>query len=272
MPQHLKTLALLLGLVLAGNANGAEHDNAALKFASERGRQIFLLDEAGWVSSDEMLRKVPDPGAVGIAGWIVEQAPDHLHSIFYRMRDNIPAAVFVADTRVRTVRSSKLLGPNDDSRMTPAEVRMAQAREVTKHQSPMRCTDGQMNTVVIPPPAVDQPVEVYVMSAQVRRDEYPLGGHQVFRIDGKGEVVSTRRFTKGCLNVSPDPSAKEKTVSLYVTHLLDTTPTEIHVFTSLSARLPIFVDTPKSLSPGAGSHQLWNVDGESIRPLNAASK
>ena len=50
-----------------------------------------------------------------------------------------------------------------------------------------------------------------------------------------------------------------RTAGLMMTHLLDPTPTEIHVFLSLSSRLPVFVAT----SDG----RLWKVAGDKIEPM-----
>ena len=225
---------------------------------------IYVLDEAAWVSTDEMMRKLPDPRGEGVAGWIVEHQADHLHSIFYRLNDQQPVAVFIADTRGRAVLSSKTLGPQDEARLTPVQTRMVQARETAARQPAMRCTDGPMNTVVIPPQSEAQPVEVYVLSAQVRTNEYPFGGHQLFRIDGKGEVISQRKFTNGCLNMTRPPPGSSQPLAMFVTHLLDTTPTEIHVFTSRAAGLPVYVGTPVPAPANTKDHRVWKVDGGTI--------
>jgi hypothetical protein len=261
-------LILLLGLAFATQANSEASETDAVKRASERGHQIFVLDEAAWVSTDEMLRKLPDPRAAGVAGWIVEEQPDHLRSTYYRLKDRQPVALFTADTRGRTVISSRVLGSDDETRLTPVEMSMVQARDVASRQAAIRCTDGPMNTVVIPPSSVDQPIDVYVLSAQVRPNEYPFGGHQMFRIDGKGEITFQRKFTNACLNVPPTPAGSSKPEALFVTHLLDTTPTEIHVFTSLAVGLPVYVATPVSIPPNSEAHRLWKVDGEAISPVN----
>jgi hypothetical protein len=45
---------------------------------------------------------------------------------------------------------------------------------------------------------------------------------------------------------------------LAISHLLDSTPTEIRVFSSLVAKLPVLVMT--------GSNRVWQVTGQQIRP------
>jgi hypothetical protein len=62
-----------------------------------------------------------------------------------------------------------------------------------------------------------------------------------------GQVTSQRGFTKSCIEL--DKSGN--TAGLMITHLLDHTPTEVHVYWSLWAGLPIYVST--SAGP-------WSVD------------
>jgi hypothetical protein len=54
--------------------------------------------------------------------------------------------------------------------------------------------------------------------------------------------------------------------------LLNTTPTEIQVFTSLAIRLPIFVATAVSMPPNTKEHRVWRVSGETISLASDAAK
>jgi hypothetical protein len=263
----LHAAVLLLASILAVKARADTPTEAALKHASERGRQIFLLDEAGWVSTDEMLRKIPDPKGAGIAGWIVEPQADHLHTIFYRMKDDAALAAFVVDTKGRQVLASHIVEPSEGDRLSPVEALMVQARRNSARESMMRCTDGPMNTVVIPPASAQETVDVYVMSSQTKQGEYPLGGHQLFKVDPKGAVVFRRKFTNGCLSLSSTTPDGSKPVGLMLTHLLDTSPTEIHVFTSLAAGLPVFVSTPFTLPATPNAYRIWQVNGDAITSM-----
>ena len=51
------------------------------------------------------------------------------------------------------------------------------------------------------------------------------------------------------------PGPGETPVAIGVTHLLDATPTEIHVFMSMLMAKPVFVGTEK---------RIWSVEGPSI--------
>lgn len=261
-----KRLIAGLAVALCLSASVAAAPKAGdLEAIAKRGEEIFLLDRAAWVATDVMLEQVRDAGSTGMGGWIVTKQPDGYRVIFYRLGDP-PTAVFTADVRNGAVVASRRLAEGDDAALSPLEVRMVQAREVAGEQGSQRCTDGPMNTVVIPPATAEGPVEVYVLSAQVKGDEIPLGGHYRYDIGVDGKVLGSRRFTKGCLNMSLAPPEKGATsAGLMVTHLLDTTPTEIHVFTSFSARTPVYVAAPKTIDPISEDYAVWAVDGGSIR-------
>jgi hypothetical protein len=69
-----------------------------------------------------------------------------------------------------------------------------------------------------------------------------------------GRITGSRAFTKSCITM-----AQPKNVTaLVISHLLDPVPTEIHVFTSLSAGLPVYVAIPES-------NRVFAVAGDKIR-------
>jgi hypothetical protein len=76
-------------------------------------------------------------------------------------------------------------------------------------------------------------------------------------------VLTTRPFTRSCLNMPARPPQGSTPSMLVVSHLLDPEPTELHVFTSLTSRLPVGVVTP--------DRRLWTVNGTAMsnRPLPA---
>jgi hypothetical protein len=117
---------------------------------------------------------------------------------------------------------------------------------------------------VIPPVSGTAPIEVYLTSAQTDTDVLPFGGHYLLTIGADGTVQSVRKFTNSCINMERPRASRRKgrPVALMVTHLLDPVPTEIHVFMSLTAAMPVYV--------GAGDPpQLWEVEGERISSAGA---
>jgi hypothetical protein len=85
----------------------------------------------------------------------------------------------------------------------------------------------------------------------------PLGGHYSVEVKPDGTTGTVRAFTKACAELPlSDEDGKGRPEALGITHLLDPTPTEIHVFSSLTGKIPIFVATSNG--------RLWRVDGSKI--------
>lgn len=244
----------------AGRAQSTEDLDAITR----RGQQLYALDKAAWVATDALLAQVRDPAALRVAGWIVVEHDQALRVIFYRAGPEASAA-FTADVSGDKVLATHVAAEDEDSRLSPLEARMVRARQVASEQETPRCTDSPMNTVVIPSSAPDDVIEVYVLSAQVKSEEIPFGGHYRFDIAPDGKVVGSRKFTRGCLNLSTaSPDADATPAGLMLTHLLDPIPTEIHVFSAKAAGAPVFVM--------ASDQSLWEVTGDAIRAVSAASR
>lgn len=257
---------LAFSLTLAVAPAAAEPiDQAALARTVERGRLMYRLDQAAWVSTDEMVRRLPNRRELGVAGWIVEPHGDEMRSTYYALKDEGPVAVFIVDSRGNRVVESHAVAAADAA-LNAGQRRMIAARGVATAQTVMRCTSGPMNSIVIPPgpdDAPDAPIDVYILSSQVTTGEVPFGGHQLFRIDSNGKVVARRQFTKACMNMPTPPKDAKGVAGLIVTHLLDTTPTEIHVFSSQAIGAPVFVGAPDKLPPGK-TFRIWQADARAI--------
>lgn len=99
-------------------------------------------------------------------------------------------------------------------------------------------------------------MDVYFLSPQVRRDEFPLGGHFRMKLAPNGKLLASRKFTNACLSMPASPQNRV----LGVAHLLDPVQTEMHVFTALSARIPVMVTI---------GDRRWHVDDRSITLVEA---
>src|SRR5690349_24950432 len=96
-------------------------------------------------------------------------------------------------------------------------------------------------------------------------DAFPFGGHYLIPVDPSGRAGAARRFAKTCIEIGRLPGASgSEPAALVISHLLDPIPTEIHVFSSLVARLPVFVATLDK--------RVWIVDGTRIRLVPAKRK
>ncbi|MEA3063228.1 MAG: hypothetical protein QOJ94_3009, partial [Sphingomonadales bacterium] len=119
-----------------------------------------------------------------------------------------------------------------------------------------RCSKAPMNTVVLPPAAPDGPTYVYVMTPQTDSKIIPFGGHYRIAVAADGTVGEIRPFTNSCIAMPYKPPHGATPAAMVITHLLDPVPTEIHVFASFVAGVPIMVITKDG--------RLWAVSGASI--------
>lgn len=210
------------------------------------GRQLYFHDRAAWIATDAMLadkrmRRRKDE----IRGWVTEPAADGIRVIFVGEGD-APKRMFeiVVDESDR-VSEAVIDGPEP---LTERQLAQLRARRLALTQSVDRCASVYNTTAI---PAADGGFRVYLSPAFAQHGVYPVGGYHLLRIDAAGEkVLSTRRFTKGCLDITdrvPDEAKRRNKDAtpdmMMVTHLLDPQPTEVHVFVSLHARVPLVVMT-----------------------------
>jgi hypothetical protein len=235
--------------------------------ASSVGSLLYAFDRAAWVSSDALTAQVPQDRLTGLAGYIVEIAEAGvLRVTYYRGAAATADVMFVVDVRDgKVVRSELLAYP---VRLLPAQARLARAREIAVKRARERnykpCTKAPFNTVVLPS-RDNGPVAVYLLSAQQKADTWPMGGNYRVIVAPDGAVLASRPYSVGCLNVTrPHLPAGAKPVGFIVSHLLDPTPTEVHVFASYSMHSPVFVTTPDK--------KIWKVEGRTITLDEEASK
>lgn len=235
-------------------------EQAAITRAVERGRLIYAFDQAAWHSTDELLRKVPKTMLPAIRGWVTEPRGDLLRVTYYDVDGETPRALFQADMRGAAVARSHLFGEGEDRTLSPETLALIQARTTALRagEGKARCTSGRFNVVVLPQGA-GEPAAVYLLTPMETKGEYPFGGNYEVDVGPDGKVVSERAFTKACLNMAlPPPNPAGEPMAM-VSHMLDPTPTEIHVFMSLWMGKPVVVLT--------GKKQAWAVSGDQISAI-----
>ena len=128
------------------------------------------------------------------------------------------------------------------------------------------CSSSHPNLAALPPERPGGPVIVYFMTSTTDPNIVPLGGHYSVEVAADGSVGPIRHFTRACIDMpmNKKPPAGEP-AAFFVTHLLDPTPTEIHVFSSLTSKVPLVVVT----SPDA---RMWLVDGNKVMSMPAPKK
>jgi len=226
---------------------------AALDRTAERGRLLIAIARAGLLATQDMLTRISDPEGAGIRGWIAEPEGNAMTVTFYADGDSGQRAVYRANVLGgRVVSREVFLGP-DRPALTPPQARMAAARAATEGLDHRACTTQPFNVFVVPPASSSAPIDVYQVSAPTQRGHYPLGGSYRTTIASDGSVAESRGFTNSCLDLeAAAPAAGEPARPIGVTHLLDPTPTEIHVFLALWSGHPLLVATGEP-------HRIWQV-------------
>lgn len=254
--------SVLLALVIATSgisAAAAQPDEAALVAqAQARGKLIHDLDQAAWHSTDVLLKALPRARMAEIKGWVVEPGEDGSAVLYYGYDGETPYGVFSAVFRNGKVVSSREIKPADaDRALTPVQQRMALARKVASTAKVQPCARAAFNTVIVPPASETGPVEVYLLTPQVKAGEYPFGGHYLITVGSDGAIASTRPFMKSCMTQALPPNA----VAAMVSHLLDPTPTEIHAWLArwMGKSVYVMVVEPQ---------QLWEVTAGGITKVD----
>ncbi|HEX8257812.1 MAG TPA: hypothetical protein VF589_09265 [Allosphingosinicella sp.] len=229
-------------------------ERAQLDRVLERGRLIHAIDRAAWVVTDDFMAKAPAAVKAAARGYVVEPSAEGFAVTFYDDVSGRRSALYVGRVAGGRVVGSEVIAAARRAPLTPAQTRLVKAREAAATADYQSCT-GAFNVTAIPPAFPAAPLDVYLLSAQVNDREYPAGGHFRLVLAPDGKLVSSRKFTNSCLSLSGAPDSGGPVAALMVTHLLDPLPTEIHVFTALSAGKPLYV--------GAGD-RVWSVTGEAI--------
>lgn len=209
------------------------------------GRLLYDYDQAAWITTDAMMARVSRDHFPPDGGWIVEPRPDGaLVVTYYGIRDGRTFVMFIAAAKGGKVIEQKMVPESDALALTAAQSRIVEAKNISRLRlggtGHRPCANAPFNAIALAPAAPDAPVIIYYLTPQVQTGTYPAGGH--FRIDvaKDGTIAVDRAFTNACLDLPPPPSGAEMA---YVTHLLDPTPTEIHVYLSLWMNLPLMVGT-----------------------------
>jgi len=248
-------LAATLAPVVA-HAQIAPADQAAIDLALSRGQTLYAYDQAAWHGTDDMLARIRKPEKI-LGGYIVDGPAATPTLIFFDQNAADPHAVYVAQFRDNKLVSSRVLGDKDDRTLSPERKAMiaARAKGIAAWQAakPLYCSRSQPNVAVLPPERPGGPYLVYVMTPQSDNGVWPFGGHFRVEVNADGSIGASRSFTRSCLDV---PRAPKGAVGMLVTHLLDSVPTEIHVFTAIAARMPVVVAT--------SDKRQWWVTGTAI--------
>ncbi|WP_447727145.1 hypothetical protein [Sphingomonas koreensis] len=251
MPGYRLTATIALLAAAPALAQITPADQTTLDRARTRGEMIYWYDQAAWHGTDDMMAKAREVTETA-GGWIVDGPANAAELIFYSRGADPKPLYWVRFQDGRLVESRKL-GDADAAMMTPQRRRMiaavATARDALIEAKARGCAAKPFNTVVLPPATPDGPVSVYFLTPQTETGVLPLGGHYLFEVDAAGKAGPMRRFTNSCIALptnAESPDGKSP-AALFITHLLDPVPTEIHFFSTMAARKPLYVGIGKNI-------------------------
>lgn len=259
----------LLAMLAAAPAHAQDKDDdapqpvpaelqPAVTHAEFLGRQLYLHDRAAWLATDAMLadkrmRKLKK----SVGGWLTEPTALGVRVIF--ISNDAPRRLYEIDVD----ESERLSEPTLESPtpLTAEHLAQLRARNLAISQSFMQCA-RKYNTVVLPS---SSGMRVYLMPGFAEHDVYPLGGYHLYEIDGAGEkILSSRKFSNGCIEHQDSPKGLPKGAKPsfgMFTHLLDPQPTEVHVFVSLHAKVPLMIMT-------IDNKMMWSVKSGKVELID----
>lgn len=255
----LVLLALLLCLPAAAQTS---EERTRIAWVLERGRLLFEIDRAGWVTTDDLRDRVGDLDRAGVRGWTVERDGAGYRVLYYGGEGDGRIALYRARVENNRIVSAELIPAGARPPLTAAQRRIADARKVVPRLERRPCGPRGFNAAVIPPERPDAPLDLYLLTPQLRDGVYPAGGHYLATVSPGGEIAANRAFTNTCIELSTAPVGESRTVALTISHLLDPMPTEIHVFLAIWMGLPLYVGTVEPF-------RVWEVTGARIELVQA---
>ena len=268
----LRSLALALPVCLAlaplaqaqSPAMSASETKAAIQRAGDLGQALYDRDRAAWVATDAMLAALGNDSAGRVGGWVVTPLNGKTgrrseFRVAFHDRSEPPQVFWQGRVEGHRVAETELL---DAPRPLSADetARRAALDAAIAHPDLKPCRDFlPMNHVVMTAP--EGGFHVYLLSATRQPDLAVFGRHFRFTTTPDGATITaSRAFTNSCIGVPMATELPEGATpaALTISHVLDPTPQETHVFVSLSHGLPVYVVMTET-------DALYEVDGTRMR-------
>ena len=259
-------LATIGGLVWASPAcaDPSAGERVAVAEAELRGTEMYDYDQAAWHATDSFRADLERSGGGtdGLAGYVVEPSGDgQLLTTFYGDRKGVRLAFATYWVSGNQVVRGGIVPPDGASGLSLVATRMISAREVAIRAASKGdhglCSGSPPNTLVLPP-RTDGTIPVYLLTSTTDAATYPAGGHSRFDIGADGKLSNERRFMKSCFPLNFAPRGDSRPAGVFLTHLLDAQPTEVHVFVSLNIPVTLMVGT-------VSNRQIWAVNHGKVR-------
>jgi hypothetical protein len=222
-----------------------------LATATATGRELHRRDMIAWWASDVAVPQLGPEDLEHMRGWLLDaDDPNTVHflieidgQLFTRLR------VRCDGTGPDGCTSELLAEPAPISERNSAQQRALASAGSHPEFVP---TSDRYNHVVIP--TADSGWSVYLIAATVDPNLMMFGRHYRFSISPDGNrVTDWRAFTESALvlehaELPPDAAL----AAVAVSHLLDDTPTEMHVWAALNYHTPLAVVTDRDV--------IWMID------------
>ncbi len=247
----MSTLLLMSVTILASGAVTAQDapmpSEAEIARIVDRGQMLYDYDQAAWHSTDALQAKA-NLSKLPLVGRIVVPGQNGLDVIYYGKDQSGRFAVFSAIWAGGAIVNPALHSGGTRVPLSERANRFAETLELfTSGKIDMTgvwfCNKANPNFVLLPGDQEGRFL-LYLMTSQERVDRWPIGGHHRFEIKD-GKASAPRAFSKGCINMDKAQSPGQA-VAFVVSHILDPSPTEIHVFTALASKMPIAVGTTQN--------------------------
>lgn len=259
---RIALLFLLACCLLPCSPSHAEESPEALspmlRMAEVDGAEIYRLDHAAAVASDALKRLDSAKADTRAKGWITEDNGETIVVTFYGYDgDSAPKALYVVTVNSAgvVIGLPKVLDPAEP--LSEQQAAQVAARELARKTEIVAC-GSIYNAVALPRTDGDRRTwSIYMLVGTTKPDIIPAGGNYRVDTDASGtSVLAKRGFTKTCLELhgNADPRIK----ALMLTHLMDATPTEIHVYLNLLAGKPLYVMTTEN-------SYIWHIENGKIR-------
>ncbi|MFL6759995.1 hypothetical protein [Sphingomonas sp.] len=268
-----ESVVFLLALGAHGNAASAEAPQSApaalqspIQSAIDRGRTMYLYDGAAWVTSDDIVTRLPHERGPEVGGWIVTPVRDGFHVDYFGKNAAADHVVYAADVNGQTVSRAIVYAMTAEPMLKEPALHMARALraawvELSHHPDWRPCTNSHFNTIVLPP-QLDGTIPVYFLTPQTEAGSFPFGGHYEIDIGADGRTKLARAFTRSCLNMTkPRMTADSSVAMMFLTHSMDAQPTEIHVLEQYYVGVPVVVGIIEPRS-------FWKVENGTIENVS----
>lgn len=208
--------------------------------ATDLGREIHRRDMFAWWATDAALARLQVGDTAQWRGWVLDaDDPSIVH--FVAEVDGALQTGLLVTCDGTGAQGCEVEVPSSPSPLSDRNLAQLRAVTVAKDHPEFVPTSDRYNHVVIP--ADDSRWWVYLLAATTDPNLVMLGRHYRFLVSADGaRVVEMRAFTESAM-VLDRREAPNDAATFVVSHLLDDTPTEVHVWAALNYLTPIGVVT-----------------------------